>query len=162
MAKKRVKIAKTNAMRILDTHKIPYEVQTYECDDFIDGIQIADLTNTPHELSFKTLILQGKSKDYYVFVVPIEGHIDLKQAAKLAGEKNLELIPTKDCLKVSGYIRGSVSPIGMKKQYATFIHISAQQYNEIYISGGKQGIKLKVNPQQVAELLQAPFAEFCQ
>lgn len=162
MAKKKEKITKTNAMRILDTHKIPYEVQTYECDDFIDGIQIADLTNTPYEVSFKTLILQGKSKDFYVFVVPIEGHIDLKQAAKVAGEKNMELIPMKDCLKVSGYIRGSVSPIGMKKQYSTFIHASAQRFDEIYISGGKQGIKLILNPQQLAELLRAPFSEFCQ
>lgn len=139
MAKKKEKAVKTNAMRILDTHKIPYVVQTYECDDFIDGIQIADLTNTPRELSFKTLILQGKSKAFYVFVVPIEGHMDLKLAAKVAGEKNMELIPMKDCLKVSGYIRGSVSPIGMKKQYPTFIHSSAQQFDEIVSVVARRG-----------------------
>jgi len=159
MMKKHVK---TNAMRILDVHKIRYEVLTYECDDFIDGIQIADLMGEPYESSFKTLVLQGKSKEFYVFVVPINGHIDLKKAAKLTGEKNIELIPTKDCLKVAGYARGTVSPIGMKKQYKTFFHQSAQEYDQICLSGGKKGISLKLNPCEVAALLQAPFAEFCQ
>lgn len=154
------KKVKTNAMRILDTHKIDYEVLTYECDEFVDALQVAELTNTPHEQSFKTLILQGKSQDFYVFVVPIEGHIDLKQASKLAGEKNMALIPTKDCLSVSGYARGTVSPIGMKKQYKTFIHESAKQYEAVYLSGGKKGITLKVNPHEVSELLKAPFGEF--
>ena len=122
MGKQKEKEIKTNAMRILDKNKISYEVLQYECDEFIDGLHTAQKTGAPVEQSFKTLIVQGKSKEYYVVVIPIALEIDLKKAAKAVGEKSVELIHVKDITKVSGYVRGGCSPLGMKKQYPTIIH----------------------------------------
>ena len=115
------KEVKTNAMRILDKNKIPYELLSYECDEFIDGLHTAEKTGAPVEQSFKTLVAQGKSKAYYVFVVPIAEEVDLKLAAKVAGEKSIEMIHVKDITAVTGYVRGGCTPIGMKKQFPTFI-----------------------------------------
>lgn len=114
MGKHKEKEIKTNAMRILEKNKIPYEVLQYECDEFIDGLHTAQKTGAPVEQSFKTLIVQGKSKEYYVVVIPIALEIDLKKAAKAVGEKSVELIHVKDITKVSGYVRGGCSPLGMK------------------------------------------------
>ena len=100
------KEAKTNAMRMLDKAKIPYEVLQYECDEFIDGLHTAEITGAPVEQSFKTLVMQGKSKQYYVFVLPIAEEVQLKTAAKVVGEKSVEMIPVKDITKVTGYVRG--------------------------------------------------------
>lgn len=136
---------KTNAMRILERQKIPYEVINYECDEFIDGIHVADKTGTPYEQSFKTLVMEGKSGSYYVFVLPIVLEADRKAAAKAVGEKSLDMIPVKDIQKVTGYVRGGCSPIGMKKQYATVFDASAGDYEEIYVSGGRIGTTLKVS-----------------
>ena len=122
------KEAKTNAMRMLDKNKIEYEVLNYECEEFIDGMHTAEVTGAPIEQSFKTLVMQGKSKQYYVYVVPIAEEVDLKKAAKIVGEKSVEMIPVKDITKVTGYVRGGCSPLGMKKQYKTVIHSSAEQY----------------------------------
>ena len=104
MGKHKEKEIKTNAMRILEKNKIPYEVLQYECDEFIDGLHTAQKTGAPVEQSFKTLIVQGKSKEYYVVVIPIALEIDLKKAAKAVGEKNVELIHVKDITKVSDYV----------------------------------------------------------
>lgn len=139
------KETKTNAMRILERQKIPYELLTYECDDFIDGIHVADKTGTPYEQSFKTLVMEGKSGEYYVFVVPIAQEVDRKAAAKAVGEKSVDMIHVKDIQKVTGYIRGGCSPIGMKKQYATVFDASAANFKEIYVSGGRIGVTLKVS-----------------
>jgi Cys-tRNA(Pro)/Cys-tRNA(Cys) deacylase len=133
------KDTKTNVMRILDKNKIPYEAFSYEVDEFVDGIHCADAIGAPHEQSFKTLVAQGKSKDYFVFVIPIEKELYLKSAAKAVGEKSIEMIHVKDIQKVTGYIRGGCSPLGMKKQYRTVIECSAQGFDQIYISGGKIG-----------------------
>lgn len=111
------------------------------------------------EQSFKTLIVQGKSKEYYVVVIPIALEIDLKKAAKAVGEKSVELIHVKDITKVSGYVRGGCSPLGMKKQYATIIHESALAYEEIYVSGGRIGTTLKLNPRDLAEVVSGKFVE---
>lgn len=138
------KEAKTNAMRMLDRQKVAYEALTYECDEFIDGIHCADLTGAPHEQSFKTLVMEGKSGGFYVFVVPIEKEVDRKAAAKAVGEKAVDMIHVKDILKITGYIRGGCSPIGMKKQYPTVFDSSAGGFSEIYISGGRIGLTLKV------------------
>ena len=129
------KETKTNAMRILDRMKIPYRVIQYECDEFIDGLHTAQKTGAPVEQSFKTLVTRGKSGQYYVVVIPIAEEVNLKNAAKLAGEKSLEMIHVKEITGITGYVRGGCSPIGMKKQFPTFIHESAMQYSEIYISG---------------------------
>lgn len=140
------KETKTNAMRILDKLKIKYSFNTYECDEFIDAIHIADMLGQSCEKSFKTIVCVGKSGDYFVCVVPIDKSIDLKKAAKSVGEKSAELIPVKDINKVTGYIRGGCTPIGMKKQYRTVIHKSAQEFNEIIISGGRIGLQINIAP----------------
>ena len=151
---------KTNAMRILDKNKIPYELLTYECDEFIDGLHTAAKTGAPVEQSFKTLVAQGKSKAYYVFVVPIAEEVDLKKAAKTAGEKSVEMIHVKDINAVTGYIRGGCTPIGMKKQFPTYIQQSALDYEQIYVSGGRIGATLKLDPRDLAKVTRAVFADF--
>lgn len=109
------------------------------------------------EQSFKTLAVQGKSKEYYVLVIPIVEEIDLKAAAKVLGEKSIEMIHVKDITKVTGYVRGGCSPLGMKKNYPTVIHESAQNYEKIYISGGRIGTTLKLSPLDLAKTVQAKF-----
>ena len=131
MAKNKDKEVKTNAMRILDKNKISYETITYECDEFIDGLHTAEKTGAPVEQSFKTLVAQGKSKEYYVLVIPIAEEVDLKAAARVLGEKSIEMIHVKDITAVTGYVRGGCSPLGMKKKYKTIIQESAEKYSEI-------------------------------
>lgn len=151
------KEAKTNAMRILDKNHIPYETIQYECDEFIDGLHTAEKTGAPVDQSFKTLVAQGKSKQYYVFVVPIAEEVQLKQAAKAVGEKSIELIPVKEITKVTGYVRGGCSPLGMKKLFPTVIHKSAEAYGKIYISGGRIGTTICLDPAQLARITNARF-----
>ncbi|MDO5389661.1 MAG: Cys-tRNA(Pro) deacylase [Eubacteriales bacterium] len=153
------KEVKTNAMRILEKNKIPYELLTYECDEFIDGIHVADKTGTPYEQSFKTLVMEGKSKAYYVFVLPIEKEVDRKAAAKAVGEKTVDMIHVKDIQKITGYVRGGCSPLGMKKLYTTVFDSSALNFEEIYVSGGRIGTTLKVNTKKLAEVVRGIFAD---
>ncbi len=153
------KEAKTNAMRMLDRAKIPYEVIQYECDEFIDGLHTAEKTGAPVEQSFKTLVMQGKSKQYYVFVLPIAEEVQLKTAARVVGEKSVEMIPVKDITKITGYVRGGCTPLGMKKQFPTVIHESAKAFDRIYISGGRIGMTIIVDPLQLADLIGAQFAD---
>lgn len=160
MAKNKDKEVKTNAMRILDKNKIPYETITYVCDAFIDGLHTAEKTGAPVEQSFKTLVARGKSKEYYVLVLPIAEEVDLKAAAKVLGEKSIEMIHVKDITAVTGYVRGGCSPLGMKKQYKTIIQESAEKYSEIYVSGGRIGSTIKVNPVDLARAADAAFADF--
>ena len=127
MAKKH---QKTNAMRILDSKKIEYNMYTYEVDH-IDGISVAQKLNQDEKMVFKTLVAQGASKNFYVFVIPVAESLDMKKAAKVAGEKNMEMIHVKDINKVTGYIRGGCSPVGMKKLYTTFVHESGESLEKI-------------------------------
>lgn len=138
------KEAKTNAMRMLERQKVPYQVLTYECEEFIDGMHSADLTGAPYEQSYKTLVMEGKSKEHYVFVIPIEREVDRKAAAKAVGEKSVDMIHVKDIQKITGYVRGGCSPLGMKKQFVTVYDESVRNFDEIYVSGGRIGITLKV------------------
>ncbi len=138
---------KTNAMRILEKKKIPYKVNYYECDEFIDGVHIADMLCQSYDMSFKTLVAVGKSKVYYVFVLPVDKELDLKKAAKSVGEKSVELLHVKDIKNVTGYIRGGCTAIGMKKQFKTVINKSCLDFEEIIISGGALGIQLILKPQ---------------
>lgn len=144
---------KTNAMRILDTKKTPYEVLTYENKDGkIDGISVAEkLGKNPQEV-YKTLVVQGTSKNIFVFVIPVEAELDLKKAAKITGEKKVEMIPVKDIQKWTGYIRGGCSPIGMKKEYKTYLDKSCQTLTSMVVSGGKIGIQIVLSPQQLREI----------
>ena len=149
------KEVKTNAMRMLDKHHIQYNMIQYECDEFIDGLHTAEKTGAPVEQSFKTLVAQGKSKQYYVFVVPIAEEVQLKQAAKVAGEKSVELIPVKEITKITGYVRGGCSPVGMKKQYKTVFDESVLTQQKVYVSGGRIGTQVCCAP---ADLIRAARA----
>ncbi len=150
---------KTNAMRILDRLKIDYKVNHYECDEFIDGVHIADMLGQSYDSSFKTLVLCGKSKNYYVFALPIDKELDMKKAARIVGEKSLEMVHVKDINAVTGYIRGGCTPIGMKKQYRTVIHETAQLFDEIIVSGGKLGTQLVLSPNDLAKACSGEFAD---
>ncbi|MCQ4688802.1 Cys-tRNA(Pro) deacylase [Clostridium sp. SL.3.18] len=156
MSKKEVK---TNAMRILDRLKISYEYTTYECDEFTDGVQVADKLGYSHELVYKTLVTIGKSGGYYVFVIPIETEIDFKKAARTVKEKSLEMLHLKDLTKVTGYIRGGCTAIGMKKQFPTVIQESAKELEQIHISGGRLGMQLKLSPFDLQKAANAEFAD---
>ena len=156
MSKKEVK---TNAMRILGRLKISYEYTTYECDEFTDGVQVADKLGYPHELVYKTLVTIGKSGGYYVFVIPIEAEIGFKKAARTVKEKSLEMLHLKDLTKVTGYIRGGCTAIGMKKQFPTVIQESAKELEQIHISGGRLGMQLKLSPFDLQKAANAEFAD---
>lgn len=150
---------KTNAMRMLDRLKIPYEYRTYECDEFVDGLHIADQLGLSYETVYKTLVTIGKSKSYYVFVIPIAKELDLKKAAKSVGEKSVEMIPVKDINAVTGYIRGGCTAIGMKKQYVTRIDESAQKLEQITVSGGKLGMQITLSPENLRKACCGEFAQ---
>ena len=156
------KEAKTNAIRILETMKIPYEARTYECDDFVDAAQIADKLGLDHAGMYKTITTVGKSGGYYVFVVPIDDEIDFKKAAKAAGEKSIEMLHLKDLTKVTGYIRGGCTSIGMKKQYPTVIQECAANFDKVYVSGGRIGTTLCMAPEDLKKVSRAEYADFIQ
>lgn len=155
---KKEKEVKTNAMRILDRNGISYEVNTYECDEFIDGVHIADKLGQPYEQSFKTLVMQGKSKEYHVFVLPVDQEVDLKKAAKVVGEKSLEMVHVKDVNQVTGYIRGGCTAIGMRKQYDTVLDESAKGQDKIIVSGGRLGSQIFIRPEDFILVTKGRFA----
>lgn len=140
------KEVKTNAMRILDKLKIDYTHQSYSCNEFVDGLQTADLLNLPYEQVYKTLVTEGKSKNYFVFVIPIDKELDMKKAARAVGEKAVAMIQVKDLTAITGYVRGGCTAIGMKKQFKTVINVTAKELDTIYISGGKIGLQLALRP----------------
>ena len=150
---------KTNAMRILETKKIPFTTHTNECEEFIDGIQIADMLGLPHEKVYKTLVTQGSSKNYYVFVIPIAEELDMKKAAKSVGEKSVAMLHVKDINAVTGYIRGGCTAIGMKKQYVTRIEEAAKNLEHIIVSGGKLGTQLELTPDDFIKASNAEYAD---
>lgn len=156
MAKKEVK---TNAMRILDKKKISYTYEEYACEEFLDGIHVADCLGQAHELVYKTLVTIGKSGGYYVFVIPIEDEIDFKKAAKVVGEKSLEMLPLKELTKVTGYVRGGCTSVGMKKQYPTVIQEDASLLAYMYVSAGKPGMQIKLAPKDLCQAANARFAD---
>ncbi|WP_283705129.1 Cys-tRNA(Pro) deacylase [Clostridium perfringens] len=149
---------KTNAMRILDSKKVSYEMLSYESEDGkIDGISVAHKIGVDEKNVFKTLVAQGISKELYVFVIPVAEELDLKNAAKIAGEKKVEMIAVKDILKYTGYIRGGCSPIGLKRDYRTFIHESAKGLDFMIVSAGKIGHQIKLNPNDLVEVVSGKF-----
>lgn len=153
------KDTKTNAMRILDKNKISYKVNTYECDEFIDGVHIADMLGQPYESSFKTLVTVGKTGNYYVFAIPIDLELDMKKAAKAVGEKSVEMLHVKDINAVTGYIRGGCTPIGMKKQYKTVYHSTITDFDEVIVSGGQLGTQIQIKPQDLIKVTRADVAD---
>ena len=150
---------KTNAMRILENMKIPFTQYTYECEEFVDGIQVADMLGLPHEKVYKTLVTMGNSKNYFVFVIPIAEALDLKAAARSVGEKSVEMLHVKDITAVTGYVRGGCTSIGMKKQFVTRIDASAEGLEKMIVSGGRIGSQLELAPQDLARAARAEFAD---
>ena len=150
---------KTNAMRILENLKIPYEMHTYECDEFIDAGQIADMLSLDHRLVYKTLVTKGHSGNFFVFVLPIDSELDMKKAARSVGEKNVEMIHVKDINSVTGYIRGGCTAVGMKKQYVTRIAQCAEELDKMIVSGGRLGMQLELKPDDLKTASKAEFAD---
>lgn len=156
MAKKE---AKTNAMRMLETEGIPYTEHTYDTDDgAIDGISVAKKCNENPDQVYKTLVTEGNDRNYYVFVIPVALKLDLKAAAKAAGVRSVEMIPQKELLKVTGYVHGGCSPVGMKKLFQTFYDETVILYDSIMVSGGRIGVQVEVNPEKLIELTQGTIA----
>ena len=159
--KDKEKDIKTNAMWILDKNRIPYQVNTYECEEFIDGIHIADMLGQSYDQSFKTLVTVGKSGEHYVFAIPIDRELDLKKAARAVGEKSVEMIHVKDINQITGYIRGGCTPIGMKKNYVTVLHSSIRTLNEVIISGGRIGSQIQMKPDDLIRVTNARVEDIC-
>ena len=142
------KIEKTNAARLLDRAKIPYELVPYAVDEeHLSAQHVAEQLGEDIESVFKTLVLKGDRTGYFVCVVPGHHEVDLKAAARVSGNKKVDLIPMKELLPVTGYIRGGCSPVGMKKPFPTFIHRSVEGRPFIYVSAGVRGLQLKIAPE---------------
>jgi len=155
---------KTNVMRILEQKKIAFTAHTYEENDSPlgdreYGLHIAEKLGQPVECVFKTLVARGASKAFYVFCIPVAESLDLKKAAKSVGEKSVELIAVKEINAITGYIRGGCSPIGMKKQFPTVFHSTAESCEKIFVSAGKIGAQVELSPKPLMELLRAQSAD---
>ncbi|MCI9332597.1 MAG: Cys-tRNA(Pro) deacylase [Oscillibacter sp.] len=162
MAKK--KDEKTNVMRILDQKKIPYTPHFYEEEEGPEGtrdygVHVAQALEQDPRRAFKTLVARGASGAYHVFDIPTPDSLDLKKAAKAAGEKSIDLLPVKDITAVTGYIRGGCSPVGMKKPYPTIFHQTALEFETIYVSAGRIGAQVEVDPRALLDLLRAETAD---
>ena len=156
--------AKTNAMRILDSNKIDYTVIEYKTKkgEHMDGVEVAHQTGKDVNMVYKTLVAKGHSKEVYVFVIPVDKHLDLKKAAKASKEKNIEMINLNDINKVTGYVRGGCSPIGMKKHYKTFINETANDLEKIIVSGGKIGYQIELSPIDLKNITECDFVDLIQ
>ena len=154
------KIEKTNAARLLDRAKIPYTLIPYEVDEEdLSCTHVAAQLGEAIECVFKTLVLKGDRSGYFVCVVPGDHEVDLKAAARVSGNKKADLIPVKELLPVTGYIRGGCSPIGMKKPFPTFFHISVLQHSVIYVSAGVRGLQIRIAPQDLLRFVGGETAE---
>ncbi|MCR5356586.1 MAG: Cys-tRNA(Pro) deacylase [Lachnospiraceae bacterium] len=143
---------KTNVMRVLDGKKISYESHSYEPDATLTGEDIAGILGEEPDKVFKTLVTQGKSGAYYVFVVPVKAELDLKKAAKACGEKAVAMIKQKELLPLTGYVHGGCSPVGMKKQFKTFIHKTATDHDRVFVSAGKVGFQIELAPTDLIDV----------
>lgn len=145
---------KTNAMRLLDQAGIAYRVMAYEVDESdLSGVHVAETIGQDPDTVYKTLVLKGRN-GYLVCCIPVAETVDLKKAAKAAGEKKVEMIAMKDLLSVTGYIRGGCSPVGMKKRYPAYIEETAILYDEIAVSAGVRGLQILINPEELCRFIQ--------
>ena len=150
------KINKTNVARLLDKANIAYELIPYEVDESdLSAVHVASSLGEDVEQVFKTIVLRGDRTGHFVCIIPGEHEVDLKMAAKASGNKKCELLPLKELLPVTGYIRGGCSPIGMKKRFPTYIHSTCLDYPYIYVSAGVRGLQLKISPQDIIHAVQA-------
>ncbi len=160
MAKDKEKSEKTNAVRLVEKAGVEYTLHTYDAaDGRIDGVSVAEKTGQPVDKVFKTLVTVGQSKEHYVCVIPVAAELDLKKAAKLLGEKKIEMIHQKELLPLTGYIHGGCSPVGMKKQFITCIDENALLQDTICVSGGKIGLQIELDPEDLAMLTSADFGD---
>ena len=151
---------KTNAMRILDSAGLSYKTAEYEVDESdLSGVHAADALGVDPDMIFKTLVTRGNDNLLSVFLVPVKENLDLKKAAQVSGNKKIEMIHVKEIFDLTGYVRGGCSPIGMKKQYPTYIDESAILFDEIYFSAGKRGLQIIMDPNALADLINAEFAD---
>lgn len=154
-----MQVSKTNALRLLETRNIGYEVLLYDNEDGqVHGTAVAEKVGRPAEQVFKTLVAHS-GNNLYVFVIPVGEELDLKKAAKAAGEKKIEMLPMKELLKWTGYVRGGCSPVGMKKLYPTFIHEDAVLLPLMAVSAGKIGMQMELAPEPLAEITGAQFVD---
>lgn len=153
-------VSKTNAMRILETAGVDFECVTYEVDENdLSGVHVASVLGQDPEQVFKTLVLVGASREHHVCCIPVAEELDLKKAARAAGEKNVEMLPLRDLTDVTGYIRGGCSPLGMKKQFPTIFDETAILFDRIAFSAGKRGMQIVANAEEVAAVIGAQFAD---
>lgn len=153
------KLPKTNAVRLLDQQKIIYNLMEYDVhDNQIDGVSVANKIGHPVSVVYKTLVTTAGADKLYVFVIPVSEELNLKACAKVAGEKKIEMLHVKDLLGATGYIRGGCSPIGMKKLYPTFIDESASTLDYIFVSAGKIGMQIQVNPEDLVKVTHGKYA----
>ncbi|MBS4881829.1 MAG: Cys-tRNA(Pro) deacylase [Peptoniphilus harei] len=150
---------KTNAMRILESENINFEIIEYSTKDGIGGVDVAEKLGEDKNRVFKTLVTEAKDGEHFVFVVPVSSELDLKKAAKASNSKKIEMIPQKKLLPLTGYVHGGCSPVGMKKSFKTFIDSSAEDLDFFYVSGGKVGMQIKVNPKELISALDGEFSD---
>lgn len=154
--------SKTNAMRILEKENIAFNPRFYQCDEFVDGLHVADMLGLAHERVFKTLIAKGSDGEYYIFVIPIEKELDLKKCARAVGVKAVEMVHVKELFNLTGYVRGGCTAIGTKKPFVTRVDESAKGFETIYISGGKIGLQLELRPDDLLKVaFGASYADLC-
>ena len=150
---------KTNAMRILEGENINFEIIEYSTKDGIGGVDVAEKLGEDKNRVFKTLVTEAKDGEHYVFVVPVSSELDLKKAAKASNSKKIEMSPQKKLLPLTGYVHGGCSPVGMKKSFKTFIDSSAEDLDYFYVSGGKVGMQIKVNPKELISAIDGEFSD---
>ncbi|MDR0823508.1 MAG: Cys-tRNA(Pro) deacylase [Prevotella sp.] len=149
-----MKIEKTNAARLLDKEKVEYKLISYTVDESdLSAVHVAAQLGEPVEQVFKTLVLKGDKSGYFVCIIPGAAELDLKVAAKVSGNKSCEMIPMKELLNITGYIRGACSPLGMKKQFPTYIDDSSKNFDYIYVSAGKRGLQIRLNPLTLIQIV---------
>lgn len=152
--------AKTNAVRLLESKQIPFDIQHYEVDETdLSAEHVAESMGIEPERIFKTLVLVNSEKQYLVAIIPGNAHLDLKKLASISRSKKCEMIPMKDIFNVTGYIRGGCSPIGMKKLFPTYIEETAELFDTIVVSAGKRGLQIVIDPKDLAEMVDANFAD---
>ena len=155
-----MKITKTNAMRTLEFNNIPYRTSCYEVDESdLSGVHGAKMLGIEPDIMFKTLVTRTDKNEFRVFLIPVDKELDLKKCAVCSGDKRVEMIAVKELLPITGYIRGGCSPIGMKKQFKTYIDETVILFDEIYISAGTRGVQIIINPQHLIDFLGAKICD---
>ena len=155
------KMEKTNVMRILDQMNITYKEHTYDSSEAISGTEVASILGQDPDQVFKTLVTVGASRQNYVFVIPVTRELNLKKAARAAGEKSIQMIKSKELLPLTGYVHGGCSPIGMKKFFSTFLDETAMLFDTLLFSGGRIGFQVEMNPEDLRAVIPFEYADLC-